>query len=108
MTLDTAQTADEVRVDQAAGLDLFEIDRITWRRKFESVCDQAGVAGVCNGTPANCVSEQVFESGAVTDGQGVILAICGFTNFTNAASDVVMEAGVSVDQMPIERFAPTS
>ena len=33
--------------------------------------------------------------------------ICGSTNFANAASDVVMEAGVSVDRIRIERFGPT-
>jgi len=41
MTVDTAQTPDEVPVDRAAGLDLFEIDRITLRRKFESLYDEA-------------------------------------------------------------------
>ena len=41
MTVDTAQISDQVRVDQAAELDLFEIDRITRRRTFESVCGQA-------------------------------------------------------------------
>lgn len=34
--------------------------------------------------------------------------ICGSANFTNAASDVVMEAGVSVDRIRVERFGPTS
>ena len=33
--------------------------------------------------------------------------ICGSTNFTNAASDVVMEAGVAVDRIRVERFGPT-
>ena len=35
----------------------------------------AGAAGGCNGSsPANCLSEQVVDAGAVTDGQGVVLA----------------------------------
>jgi len=41
MIAGTAQISDDVRVDQAAGSDLFEIDRITLRRKFESVWDDA-------------------------------------------------------------------
>ena len=41
MIVDKGQTSDDVRVDQAAGSDLFEIDRIMLRRKFESLCDDA-------------------------------------------------------------------
>jgi len=52
MTVDTAQTSDEVRVDQGAGSDLFEIDRISLRRKFENFCDQAA-----------CSSEQLSGLG---------------------------------------------
>ncbi len=34
----------------------------------------AGAAGGCSSTPANCISEQVVDAGALTDGQGIILA----------------------------------
>jgi prepilin-type N-terminal cleavage/methylation domain-containing protein len=35
----------------------------------------AGAGGGCASSPANCVSEQVIDAGAITDGQGVILAV---------------------------------
>jgi len=38
---------------------------------------------------------------------GATTYICGSTSFTNAASDLVVEAGVPVDHIRVERFGPT-
>jgi ferredoxin-NADP reductase len=38
---------------------------------------------------------------------GATTYICGSTGFTNAASDLVVEAGVPVDHIRVERFGPT-
>jgi ferredoxin-NADP reductase len=38
---------------------------------------------------------------------GATAYICGSTGFTNAASDLVMEAGMPVDKIRVERFGPT-
>ena len=38
---------------------------------------------------------------------GATTYICGSTGFTNAASDLAIEAGVPVDHIRVERFGPT-
>ena len=33
--------------------------------------------------------------------------VCGSTAFTNAASDLVVDVGVPIDRIRVERFGPT-
>jgi ferredoxin-NADP reductase len=40
-------------------------------------------------------------------GDGATAYICGSTGFANAASDLVVEAGVPVNRIRVERFGPT-